>query len=185
MGYTQYFYRNPVIEREVFNSLAQDTRKLLKNAAFRLTYVEGSKNHNGFKVTEEEINFNGYGDESCENIYFPIKFKENDIHTDFKEDGKIFSFCKTNRHPYDDYVVAFLILAKLHLQDQIKINSDGELEDWEKGRKLINKIFHYGVKFNKNQKINQAIISKSFKRIISEAEKEKNRKEFIKVLTNT
>ena len=48
-----------------------------------------------------------------------------------------FNFCKTARKSYDKYVVACLILAKLCFGNDVKISSDGDLEDWEEGKELI------------------------------------------------
>lgn len=46
------------------------------------------------------------------------------------EDGYYFNFCKTARKPYDFFVCAVLILAKIHFGDRIKVSTDGTLEDW-------------------------------------------------------
>ena len=58
------------------------------------------------------------------------------------EDRKfIFSFCKTAMKPYDAYVKAILIRAKLHYGELIRVSSDGDWSDWEKGRKICRDIF--------------------------------------------
>jgi hypothetical protein len=58
------------------------------------------------------------------------------------EDG-YFACTKTAYKPYDVAVTAFLILAKHHLGDAIKVSTDGEPKDWEDGRMLCEAVLGY------------------------------------------
>lgn len=59
-------------------------------------------------------------------------------HEDFwvESEKEGFAFCKTARKPYDEYVVAILLLG--NNEEMIKnISSDGDMEDWEDGVHLL------------------------------------------------
>lgn len=67
------------------------------------------------------IFLNGVGEEEHED--FLLEFNGKD-------------FCKTRQKPYDRVVVAILIALYNRFGNDIEIDSDGNLEDWELGRKL-------------------------------------------------
>lgn len=56
-----------------------------------------------------------------------------------------FMFCKTAYKPYDKYVTACLVLAKRHFGKDVKVSSDGEIKDWEKGIDLVRNTFGYDI----------------------------------------
>ena len=62
-------------------------------------------------------------------------------------DKFLFDFCKTAYKPYDLAVICALIIAKHHLKEQIRISSDGTLEQWKDGIVLCEKVLGYGVGF--------------------------------------
>jgi len=66
---------------------------------------------------------------------------------DEPEYGKWFSCCKTAFKPYDLAVISCLIIAKHYLGDQVLVHSDGELEHWEDGMILCQKLLGYGQDF--------------------------------------
>jgi hypothetical protein len=49
-------------------------------------------------------------------------------------------FCKTAQKPYDDVIVASLIVLKHYLGDLIEVSSDGRFEDWENGLQLAKRV---------------------------------------------
>jgi hypothetical protein len=64
-----------------------------------------------------------------------------------KKDELIFNFTKTAFKPYDLAVNVCLIIAKHYLKDKIKISSDGEIENWEEGKQLVQHFLGYGKDF--------------------------------------
>jgi hypothetical protein len=80
------------------------------------------------------IRFNGVDDDGHETFVL----MRSDVPASYLENkNEVFGFCKTARKPYDKYVTAVLLLAKLYLQDEIRISSDGDIADWKEGQKLI------------------------------------------------
>jgi hypothetical protein len=59
----------------------------------------------------------------------------------------IFQFTKTAFKPYDLAVNVCLIIAKHYFKDQIKVSSDGEMENWEEGKQLVQHFLGYGKDF--------------------------------------
>ena len=152
MGFTHYFYQKEKTDVKVWDALCKDTLLLLESADIRLTYVgDGICDNVGFLINDKEINFNGTGAQAHENVYFQKDLSidpEGYATTDGHE--RYFSFCKTARKPYDKYVTAFLLLAKFHMEDDIRIQSDGDVSDWQEGIKLVNKIFEYDVRLKEH-----------------------------------
>lgn len=62
-------------------------------------------------------------------------------------DGLHFEFCKTAFKPYDLAVTAALVIAKHHLDDEIRVASDGELEQWMDAAILCENALGYGNDF--------------------------------------
>lgn len=58
-----------------------------------------------------------------------------------------FDCCKTAYRPYDVAVTAFLIVAKKHLGDDIKVSSDGEDAQWYDAKRLCYINLGYGPEF--------------------------------------
>ena len=56
------------------------------------------------------------------------------------EAGSGFGFCKTARKPYDLMVKAVLIVCKVHLEDYIEIDCDGEDEDWHSAIRFVTNV---------------------------------------------
>ena len=76
----------------------------------------------------EYISFNGRGKDSHET--FSLTRLKRDIFEyenaqEFERDGA-FSFCKTNRKPYDNAVVSLLIGVRQIVSDAISLSSDGD-----------------------------------------------------------
>lgn len=76
-----------------------------------------------------------------ERIYQPYE-NENSYQS------KYFNFCKTAYKPYDIAVTACLIALKHYLKSDVLINSDGDLNDWQDGALICDKLFNYGLSFN-------------------------------------
>lgn len=104
------------------------------------------------------------GDCSHETFSLPLEIEKNDwkepigeisyydqyskpVYNDKKEIGLYFEFCKTAYKPYDLAVIICLIIAKHHLKDDIQVSSDGDIEQWQDGMLLCQKILGYGLDF--------------------------------------
>lgn len=67
---------------------------------------------------------------SCEPLVLREHFSENEE----------FSFCKTNRNPYDTVVTACLIVLAHRLGPFVTVSSDGRRDDWNDGLILARKV---------------------------------------------
>ena len=145
MGYTHYFYRKAELDAKKFSRYAKLIEKLVDTpeakAILAEEYDEPSK---PALVGEDLIKFNGKDDEGHETFYFP-RFMQSNAYS-FKEDGLLFEFCKTAQKPYDKYVVASIILAKVIFGKDVKFSSDGDLEEMGDGKVLAESIL--GKKIN-------------------------------------
>ncbi len=70
--------------------------------------------------------FNGVEDEGYETFGWPPSLE----HPSRDDPNWTFGFCKTAWQPYDHVVVACLLAAQRVLGDQIRISSDGSVEDF-------------------------------------------------------
>lgn len=99
-------------------------------------------------ITNQKLTFNGRGAEGYETFTFPQVLtlaaweQPND-------GGYYFQFCKTAERPYDLAVMAFLIVAKNHMQHAIWVESDGNVDDWAAARELCrDQLNMYGVELD-------------------------------------
>ena len=86
----------------------------------------GEKEDDVFIIDNEQIRFNGIGEDGHETFLITKKKPKEG-----------FQFCKTARKPYDKYVVAVLCaIYHVYLQMEktvMNISSDGNTEDWTEG----------------------------------------------------
>ncbi len=128
MGYTHYYYTKPTISKEKWDKLINDVEAMVVNSDI----IQKEYNDNSLPiVNNEKICFNGKGEAGHETFVL----LKNDTHVN--NDEKVFNFCKTACKPYDTYVTAVLLLAKIHLEDEIDIASNGEISKWHTGVSLI------------------------------------------------
>ena len=92
-------------------------------------------------VGSQMVHFNGKGEDGHETF---ILERVTEIKDYQKAEGAktAFNFCKTARKPYDKYVVACLIIAKSIFGKDITISSDGELDEWQEGKKLAEQVMN-------------------------------------------
>ena len=69
------------------------------------------------------------------------------VYNDAEEVGLYFEFCKTAYKPYDLAVIICLIIARHHLKDQILVDSDGTIDNWQDGILICQKTLGYGLDF--------------------------------------
>ena len=108
MGYTHYWRQPNGLSKGKWAEYIKDVALVLKGSGADIQFecdVTGCP-----AVTKHCVRFNGIEDEGHET--FVMSPKKSD-----------FEFCKTACKPYDKYVVACLILAKLHFGDEIKIDN--------------------------------------------------------------
>lgn len=131
MGYTHYWDRNVKPEpKEAFGRLLLDARRITdvaKAEGIELTGWSGDPADGEMELNEGCIRLNGLHDESHETFHWPAVAEPEEWQLP-REDGSIFTFCKTARKPYDAVVGSLLIRAKLHYGDSIRVSSDGEGE---------------------------------------------------------
>lgn len=138
MGYTQYWYQKPALDKRKFESFSVVAKEILstQDAKDILAY-ESDQTNKPAKVTASSVRFNGKDEDGHETFWLK-RVEEGEGHEEGEEGEDLaFNFCKTARKTYDKYVTACLILAKIFFENDIRVSSDGDIEDWEEGRKLV------------------------------------------------
>lgn len=94
-------------------------------------------------------------DGNCSHETFALELKP-EIPEYRKEESEreelTFNFCKTAYKPYDLAVNVALIIADHHLKDQIFVNSDGEISQWQDAIDLCDHFLGYGKDFGFKEK---------------------------------
>ena len=145
------------MNEDKFALFARDVETLLSKADVPLTGVEDI---DGFTVNDKMIWFNGKDDDAHETFVLEQIYK--DLYGSENNSGKWFAFCKTAHKPYDKYVVATLVLAKLYFEKDFDISSDGEISEWQEGVNVLNKIFDYDISMPNAESVNESVTSKNF-----------------------
>ena len=129
MGHTHYhkFVRTP--DAATFAAFAKDARKIIEATDIPLADLLGEEGQP--EITSNRVSFNGLGEDSYESFFM-----------DSSETG--FSFCKTNKKPYDEVVVAVLIAAKHHFGDNLELSTDASAEEAADGLRLAKSVLGYG-----------------------------------------
>ena len=124
MGYTHYFETVETIDKNTWKQITDGFGKILTTTNVRIC---GSDGHTDtpIKINENLISFNGFSSDSHETMV--LQREKSD-----------WNFCKTAMKPYDEVVVALLSLV-MTLTDNVKVSSDGEIEDWKEGKDLLYK----------------------------------------------
>lgn len=138
MGWTHSWEREPEFPKEKFKKAAMDCQRIM--AAINIPL--GDEQGEGLPVfSDEEIAFNGAGNGGCE----PLVIRRVEVPRQGR--ARAFSFCKTERLPYDLCVQAALIVLRHHLGTEISVFSDGKDADWAKAREECQRILGYGQDF--------------------------------------
>ncbi|APO48551.1 hypothetical protein BS614_31025 (plasmid) [Paenibacillus xylanexedens] len=148
MGYTHYWYRKQIIDKAIFELIKSDFQKLIPALSAAGVGLANGRGEGDPIITDQKLTFNGRGAESYETFAFPQVLtlaaweQPND-------GGYYFQFCKTAERPYDLAVMAFLIVAKYHMQHAIRVKSDGNVDDWAAARELCRDHLNmYGVELD-------------------------------------
>jgi len=145
MGYTHYWriYVEEISDSK-WEKIVHDFKKLVENPTGKLLINELLNTDRFSMCDEKEISFNGIDELAHETMCFEKKGQLAE--DDYEDNAKRmrFSFCKTARKPYDDFVVGLLVIAKKHLGDKIEVSSDGVEIDWLKGSQMVRRSLGYG-----------------------------------------
>ena len=137
MGWTHYWQRDIEMPDEKFKVAVKDCREILSVLDIQLGDAEGE---NAPVLTDDEIIFNDVT-HGCE----PFVFRR--IQHPRPGRDRVCEYCKTEHMPYDLAVQCCLIILKHHLDDAVKISSDGKNDDWKKACELCEEKLHYVMDF--------------------------------------
>jgi hypothetical protein len=138
MGYTHYMERSKELPKSDWDKFVEEVHAILKDADCDFTHIKRIDDEwtdvDGYLANEDEIHLNGKGEDSHESFVIERVHTENET--------SFFSFCKTARKPYDKYVCAINLLAKLRFPNDVIATSDGygrygADEDFEIGVNLL------------------------------------------------
>jgi len=107
--------------------------KLLPSTQNEPIIICGGMGEGKPEFSKKQIDFNGDGDQNLDHETFRI---------DFKPTG--FSFCKTDRKPYDMLVCLCLISLRNNIPG-FSYSSDGDLEDWKPAYEFYEKHIGSGI----------------------------------------
>lgn len=156
MGYTHYWSFNKSIgiaaERESkYQSAIKACNKVIKHY---YKFTKGTdESLSGYSAHCKNgqyggVNFNGCRGNDHETFCLREHFNESDG-----------DFCKTAQKPYDQVVVACLIVLQHYLGDAIEISSDGTTLDWMTGLNLAQSVLKRNFKIPKDVEIELSLIS--------------------------
>ena len=133
MGYTLYWYRVREIELDVYFKILTEFKRLLPVLTEEGVRLARSGGTGDPIIDEDNLLFNGVGSERYEDFVFPRVLS---LWDEPDENDQYFQFCKTSSYPYDQAVIALLLIAKHHLQKDITVQSDVGVEKLEAAKKL-------------------------------------------------
>ncbi len=129
MGYTHYISRAADFGAAEWADITAAARTIIRACEGRGVRVAGPHGYGAPRVTDAEIALNGSVDDAWESF-------------DLTRETASWSFCKTNRAPYDLAVTAILLYAARRSPSAITIDSDGEIDgaDWTPARELLTEL---------------------------------------------
>jgi hypothetical protein len=124
MGYTHYFPHKKT-GKKAWDKIVENCEKAYRACSVPVQYESDIPEEPFF--TQVYIRFNGVGDDGHETFM---------LHK-YGSDG--FTFCKTDRKPYDILVVACLAIYHHFSPKTVDLGSDGYRHEWEDGVELARK----------------------------------------------
>jgi hypothetical protein len=121
MGYTHYF-KNDALTPDEWAPIQFAAARIVATTKVSLS-VEYDQTTIPPQVDTYRVQFNGQDDDGHETFFL-------------NRDGTK-EFCKTNREPYDDAVVAVLIALMTFAPGKCNVGSDGTEDDWAYGIALF------------------------------------------------
>jgi len=145
MGYTHYWYRPLELPRDKWSAFLSDWTKVYDALIFRGIVLIGSAERldDPPVMNRWMVAFNG--DPAYEDFLLARTYESPHR---MKEDGRCFSFCKTQMLPYDLSVTSCLLVAKHHFGDLLIVGSDGDDSGWQAARELCEGVLGYGRAFH-------------------------------------
>jgi len=142
MGWTHNWRRQTELPRDRFKAAVEQIKFVLERSSVELAGADGT----GEPIfRSDQIVFNGCNGQGCEP--FEIARQEFDRHGR----KEVWSFCKTERMPYDICVQAALVILQHHLGTLLEVGSDGGDEDWRAAKELVKTHLGYGDDFRLQQ----------------------------------
>lgn len=152
MGYTHYWERPIELDQNKYSLFSKDVRKIFEASREKGIWLSDGLDKKPEPLADDEnIWFNGRGDNSHETFHLPRIFTPQEWMKPSKT-GLYFGFCKTSRKPYDLTVMAVLVSFK-HSFNEVKVTSDGIIENWAPAKGLCNQLFGYGIDFKLNREL--------------------------------
>ncbi len=137
MGYTHYWEQHKNLDEKTWNKFVTAVNEMYKllpkfstssgsyYSEVPLKLVGGDEEINTLPLFDNSnIIFNGYLENGHEGFYLTNEVQE-------------YSFCKTNRKPYDLMVQVTLLLYKHYFKKDVSISSDGIQKEWVQAFELV------------------------------------------------
>jgi hypothetical protein len=174
MGYTHYYYRPEELDEDRFAKMVDDLKELVATMPARSLSSGGyykdeplllgdAGGEKALPLFDEDlVSFNGYSEgekDMSHETYYLSRVKslnewEQDREKDLNEKGEqlYFDCTKTARKPYDLMVQAALIVLKKHFGGEVRVDSDGDAEDWEHAMQFVELALGYESSFEYDEK---------------------------------
>jgi hypothetical protein len=149
MGYTHYLKHTQPFSDEEWSQINDALSKIIHHASIRgITTATGDGRtaiDSSHSMIEKPwiqnwgqegpvIAINGLENQMCETF---VIYKNGTPKQDWQSPGfEGFSFCKTQRLPYDAVVTATIIWIDSHFPGRLNASSDGDSSDWREGMNL-------------------------------------------------
>lgn len=143
MGWTHYWKRDIELPAEAFAKASSDSKTMLDKIEVMLA---GPMSEGKPIFSSDAIMFNGVKGQDCE----PFSIRR--LEEPRRPHPSIFSYCKTEKLPYDLCVKSVLIILKHYLGEQIQVMSDGDDTDWSDAKKMCMLNLGYGIEFKLSYK---------------------------------
>ncbi|MBN1510681.1 MAG: hypothetical protein JXB13_01580 [Phycisphaerae bacterium] len=125
-GHTHYFTWHQPPDDVAIGRCIAEMRQVVEA---RKGILAGPSGQGAAVRSDREIRFNGIGADAREPFVFPGSVGLN--------------FCKTFARPYDEVVVACLLVARDYFPaDVLELTSDGSWSDWSRGAELYTRVLH-------------------------------------------
>lgn len=154
MGYSHYWHRPEVLDRDRFNKLCDDMKELLSatpqfsqsaggyysDIPITLVDVEIAESHGDGKSAI--IVFDGLDEEGEPYCSFALpQILSPEEYAGYSRNAYgVLQWCKTARLPYDVVVCAALMRVR-HYFGEVLVQSDGKAKDWEDAVRLYRTVF--------------------------------------------
>ena len=136
MGYTHYWYTKGEEPLEKFDEYAKDCEQLCNHFMQTTNHIIRDYDGTGHpEFSKDKVAFNGDRHMDRGHESFVMRAKPSD-----------FDFCKTARKPYDLLVQACLVVLKHKYGSRVRINSDGDLSEWQDAMAMVSEVLGYDTK---------------------------------------